>query len=185
MRYNKNHIVIPAKAGIQKKRDSRFRGNDTFKINTLSELKKKLKLLKNEKKRIVFTNGCFDILHAGHADYLRRAGYLGDVLIVGLNSDSSVRKLKGENRPLIAQKNRAKMLSALAAVDFVVIFNTLTPLPLIKEIEPDVLVKGGDWKIKDIVGSDFVRAKGGAVKSLKYIKGLSTSGLIAKIKLSS
>ena len=135
-------------------------------------------------KKIVFTNGCFDILHHGHVNYLTKAKSLGDVLVVGLNSDSSVRRLKGKNRPIVTQKNRAKVLSALASVDFVVIFNNLTPLNLIKAIKPDVLVKGGDWKTKDIVGADFVRSYGGRIKSLPYIKGFSTKDLIRKIKSS-
>ena len=153
------------------------------KIKTLSKLTKALKRLKAENKTIIFTNGCFDILHAGHIEYLSKARSLGDILIIGLNSDRSVRRLKGKKRPVVSQKNRAKVLSALSAVDFVVIFNDLTPINLIKTIKPDVLVKGGDWKIKDIVGSDFVRSCGGKVKSLRYIKGFSTKNLINKITL--
>ncbi len=152
------------------------------KIKTLPKLIKTLKSLKAKKRRVVFTNGCFDILHVGHIEYLSKARSLGDFLVVGLNSDKSVRKLKGSKRPVVSQKNRAKVLSALSAVDFVVIFNDLTPIDLIKTIKPDVLVKGGDWKIKDIVGSDFVRSCGGTVKSLCYIKGFSTRNLIKKIK---
>ncbi|MFA4992004.1 MAG: D-glycero-beta-D-manno-heptose 1-phosphate adenylyltransferase [Candidatus Omnitrophota bacterium] len=150
------------------------------KIKTLPEILKALKKLKRDKK-IVFTNGCFDILHAGHASYLTKAKALGDILIVGLNSDRSVRQLKGGSRPIVNQKNRAALLSALEAVDFVVIFGDLTPMRLIKAVRPDVLVKGGDWKKKDIIGSGFVESCGGAVKSLSYIKGLSTRGIIDKI----
>jgi rfaE bifunctional protein nucleotidyltransferase chain/domain len=141
------------------------------------------KLRKNNKK-IVFTNGCFDILHAGHVTYLSKAKSLGDILVIGLNSDSSVKKIKGKSRPIVSQKNRALLLAGLEAVDFVVIFNELTPARLIKAVRPDVLVKGGDWKKEKIVGADFVESYGGKVKSLKYIKGLSTRGLIAKIKTS-
>ena len=154
------------------------------KIKTLPKLKAVLKKLKRAKKRVVFTNGCFDILHAGHVSYLERAKSLGDVLIVGLNSDASVKRLKGKARPVIGQKERARVLSALACVDFVVIFSSLTPLGLIKSIKPDILVKGGDWKVNGIVGGDFILASGGAVKSLPYIKGLSTKDIIKKIKLS-
>lgn len=153
------------------------------KIKNLPGLKKALKKYK-AKKKIVFTNGCFDLLHVGHVLYLEKARTLGDALIIGLNSDSSVKKLKGRSRPLVGQKNRARVLSALSCVDFIVIFSALTPLNLIKKIKPDVLVKGGDWKIKDIVGADFVRSYGGTVKSLPYLKGFSTKGLIKKIKSS-
>jgi rfaE bifunctional protein nucleotidyltransferase chain/domain len=152
------------------------------KIKTLPELKKVLRKTRASKKRIVFTNGCFDILHAGHVGYLEKAKSLGDMLIVGLNSDVSVRKLKGKTRPIVTQKNRAKVLSSLSCVDYVVIFNALTPINLIKSIKPDVLVKGGDWKIKDIVGGNFVKSYGGSVRSLSYLKGFSTKMLIRKVK---
>jgi len=152
------------------------------KLKTLPELKKALTKIKAKNATVVFTNGCFDLVHAGHINYLQKAKSLGDILVVGLNSDGSARKLKGKKRPLVAQKNRAMVLSALACVDFIVIFNSLTPLDLIKAIKPGVLVKGGDWKTKDIVGSGFVLSYGGSVKSLPYIKGFSTSKLIRKIK---
>ena len=151
------------------------------KIKTLPELLNTLKSLRRKKKKVVFTNGCFDILHAGHVNYLAKAKSLGDILVIGLNSDSSVKKLKGKSRPVVSQKNRAIVLSALCAVDFVVVFNELTPIKLIKAIKPDVLVKGGDWKKKDIVGSDFVESCGGKIRSLKYIKGLSTRGIVKRI----
>lgn len=152
------------------------------KIKTLSELKNTLKKTRAEKKNIVFTNGCFDILHVGHVDYLEKAKALGDALIVGLNSDSSVRKLKGKARPVVSQLNRARVLSALESVDFIVIFSEPTPINLIKAVKPDVLVKGGDWAVKDIIGYDFVLSRGGKIKSLPYLKGFSTRGLINKIK---
>jgi len=152
------------------------------KIKTLPELQGILKKTRAGKRRLVFTNGCFDLLHAGHVDYLARARALGDILVVGLNSDRSVRRLKGARRPLVGQKNRAKVLSALEAVDFVVIFGNISPLRLIKALRPDILVKGADWKIKDIVGGEFVKSYGGRVSRLPYIKGLSTRGLIRKIK---
>jgi rfaE bifunctional protein nucleotidyltransferase chain/domain len=152
------------------------------KIITLPQLKKVLRKVKASKGKIVFTNGCFDILHAGHISYLEKAKSLGDIFIIGLNSDLSVRKVKGKTRPIVTQKNRARVLAALSCVDYIVIFNTLTPFNLIKTIKPDVLVKGGDWKIKDIVGGDFVKSYGGVVKSLPYIKGFSTKAIIKKIK---
>ena len=154
------------------------------KIKTLTGLIKVLKtVVRAEKKKIVFTNGCFDILHPGHVDYLAKAKALGDTLIVGLNSDSSVRKLKGKGRPIVSQGDRAKVLSGLESVDFVVIFSDPTPIKLIKAVKPDVLVKGGDWPVKDIVGSDFVQFRGGKVKSLPYLKGHSTKAIINKILL--
>ena len=152
------------------------------KIKTLPQIAGAVKKLKQKNKKIVFTNGCFDILHAGHVSYLLKAKSLGDALVVGLNSDGSVKKLKGQSRPIIAQKDRAILLAALEAVDLVVIFNDLTPLKLIKLVKPDVLVKGGDWKKENIVGSDFVESYGGKVKSLEYIKGLSTRSIISKIR---
>jgi len=152
------------------------------KIKNLPELVKTVNKLKTARKRIVFTNGCFDILHAGHVSYLSKAKSLGDILIIGLNSDSSVRRLKGRSRPVVSQKHRAALVSALEPVDFVVIFTGLTPINLIKAIRPDVLVKGGDWKKENIVGAEFVESYAGMVKSLPYLKGLSTRRLIAKIK---
>jgi rfaE bifunctional protein nucleotidyltransferase chain/domain len=145
-------------------------------------LKNILRKARAEKKKIVFTNGCFDILHAGHVDSLAKARALGDILVVGLNSDSSVKKLKGKGRPVVSQSNRAKVLSALESVDIVIIFSEQTPISLIKSVKPDILVKGGDWAVKDIVGHDFVLSKGGVVKSLPYLKGFSTRGLISRIK---
>lgn len=152
------------------------------KIKNLPDTVTAVRKLQKNNKKIVFTNGCFDILHAGHASYLSKAKSLGDALVVGLNSDGSVKKIKGDARPIVSQKNRALLLAALEAVDFVVIFSELTPARLIKAIRPDVLVKGGDWKKEKIVGAEFVESYGGKVKSLPYIKGLSTRDLIAKIQ---
>jgi rfaE bifunctional protein nucleotidyltransferase chain/domain len=132
-------------------------------------------------KRVVFTNGCFDIIHVGHVKYLDRAKGLGDILVIGLNSDRSVRKLKGRSRPVNSEKDRAEVLSALKSVDYVTIFGEDTPEKLIMKLRPDVLVKGGDWKVKDIVGGDFVKSLGGKVASIPFVKGRSTSSLIAKI----
>jgi rfaE bifunctional protein nucleotidyltransferase chain/domain len=133
--------------------------------------------------RIVFTNGCFDILHRGHVEYLQEAAELGDRLVIGLNSDDSVRRLgKAKDRPLNDQDSRARVLAALRLVDAVVIFDQDTPLELIQAIGPDVLVKGGDWKPEEIVGSADVKARGGEVRSLKLVDGFSTTALVEKIR---
>jgi len=132
--------------------------------------------LRAEGRKIVFTNGCFDILHAGHVRYLRHAKRLGDVLIIGLNSDRSVSVIK-PGRPLNPEKQRAEVLAALAAVDYVVVFREKTPYSLIKALKPDILVKGGDWKKEDIIGSDIAKE----TYSLPYLKGVSTTGIIEKI----
>ena len=137
---------------------------------------------KAEGKKIVFTNGCFDILHSGHVRYLNEAKSLGDILIIGLNSDSSVKRLKGEDRPINNEEDRAIVLSGLRAVDYVVLFNENTPYKLISLILPDVLVKGGDWKQEEIVGYDIVKKNGGEVVSSSYYDGKSTSRIIAKVK---
>lgn len=134
-------------------------------------------------KKTVFTNGCFDILHAGHVTYLAQARALGDLLFVGLNSDSSVKSLgKGPDRPIQNEGDRALILASLKAVDFVCIFSESTPLELIKQVKPHVLVKGGDWKASQIVGSDFVLAQGGVVKSLPFVEGRSTSSILEKVR---
>lgn len=139
--------------------------------------------LKNNKdKKIVFTNGCFDIVHRGHISYLNEARSLGDLLVIGLNSDESVRGLKGPERPINNEQDRKFLLENLKAVDFVEIFNEETPLNLIKTILPNVLVKGGDWKIEQIVGSKEVIDNGGKVLSLNFIDGFSSTNIIEKIK---
>ena len=152
------------------------------KIFSLNELKDVLGLYRNTGGRIVFTNGCFDIMHAGHAQYLEEARSMGDVLIVAMNSDASVRRLKGPKRPVIGQQDRALMLAALESVDYVVIFEEDTPYEVIKILEPDLLVKGGDWTPDQIVGADIVLARGGEVKSLPFRPGLSTSSIIERIR---
>lgn len=139
-------------------------------------------LKQNKDKKIVFTNGCFDILHLGHVEYLNEAKAQGDVLIIGLNSDQSVRVLKGPDRPINNEEDRKSMLLNLRAVDCVQIFNEQTPLEIIKLINPNILVKGGDWKPEQIVGSDFVIANGGTVKSLMFKRGYSTSNLIQAVQ---
>ena len=151
------------------------------KVLTRTDLKKKLDGLKKDGKKIVFTNGCFDILHTGHARYLREAKKLGDVLVVGLNSDASVRSIKGEKRPLVPQDERADVIASLEAVDYVTIFDELTPLELMRLLRPDTIVKGGDWAEKDIVGKDEVRQWGGAVRIIPEIQGASTTNIIEKI----
>ena len=133
--------------------------------------------------RIVFTNGCFDLLHAGHVRYLQAARAMGDLLVVGLNSDASVRGLnKGAERPLVPQAQRAEVLAGLACVDYVVLFDEADPRELIKALEPDVLVKGGDWKPDQIVGRDLVEARGGTVTSIPLVPGISTTAIVEKIK---
>lgn len=151
------------------------------KIKKITQLKGIVKRLKAKGKKIVFTNGCFDLLHYGHAKYLQQAKKKGDILIVGVNSDSSVRKIKGNKRPIISEGQRAALIAALESVDFVVIFKERTPLKLIKTFEPDILVKGADWDKRDIVGRDFVLNRNGQVHTIKLVKGLSSTGLIKKL----
>lgn len=138
---------------------------------------------RTENKKIVFTNGCFDLLHIGHITYLEEAKKLGDVLVVGINTDESVKKLKGPTRPIQSETDRCEILAALKAVDHTILFSEETPLNLIKHIKPDILVKGGDWKIEQIVGSDFVLSYGGSVKSLNFVDGKSTTSIIEKSNL--
>ncbi len=139
-------------------------------------------LEKNKNKNIVFTNGCFDILHLGHVEYLNEARSQGDCLIVAINSDESVRRIKGPDRPINNQDDRAKMLLNLKAVDCVQVFKNEDPLEIIKLIRPKILVKGGDWKPKQIIGSDFVASIGGITKSLMFKSGYSTSNLIKNVQ---
>lgn len=146
-------------------------------ILTWEELKKTIDILKSEGKKIVFTNGCFDIIHVGHIRYLKEAKKLGDVLIVGLNSDSSIKRLK-PHRPINAESDRAEVLASLEMVNYVAIFEEDTPYELIKFLKPDVLVKGGDWKKEEIVGSNLVPE----VHSLIYLSGVSTTDIIKKIR---
>lgn len=152
------------------------------KVSTRSAIEKDLAGFHDAHKKIVFTNGCFDLLHVGHIRYLQEAKRLGDLLVVGINTDESVRKLKGPTRPVQNENDRAEILAALAAVDYVVHFSEETPLELIKQVKPDILVKGGDWKPDQIVGSDFVLSRGGQVKSLQFVEGRSTTAIIEKSK---
>ena len=151
-------------------------------VYSLKEAKKHSAMLRNNGKKVVFTNGCFDILHAGHVHYLEQAKELGDELVVGLNSDSSVKTLKGNGRPINNLEQRAKVLSSLQCVDRIVYFSDETPINLIKEIKPDVLVKGGDYKVKEVVGHKEIKSWGGRVKIIPLVPGLSTTNIIKKLK---
>jgi len=137
--------------------------------------------LKAQNKKIVFTNGVFDIIHRGHVEYLREAKSCGDVLIVGLNSDSSVKMIKGDKRPIVTEENRAYVLANLKPVDYVIIFNEDTPYNTIKKIVPDFLVKGADWDEDKIVGSDIVKQSGGEIKRIKFVENNSSTNIIEKI----
>lgn len=151
----------------------------TDKITTAEHLT--AELAQRGDKRVVFTNGCFDILHAGHVQYLEEAKALGDILVLGLNTDASVRGLKGEERPIVNEQQRAAVIAGLACVDWVVFFDEPTPARLIEQIAPDILVKGGDWRPDQIVGADFVLARGGEVRSLQFLPGISTTDIINRI----
>ena len=150
-------------------------------VLNLTELAAERARLREAGQRVVFTNGCFDLLHPGHVRYLQQARALGDVLIVALNSDRSVRELKGLARPILQAAERAEVIAALACVDYVMIFDDPTPQRVIATLLPDVLVKGGDWSIENIVGREEVAAVGGQVLSLPFVDGLSTSDVIARI----
>ncbi|MCM8764624.1 MAG: D-glycero-beta-D-manno-heptose 1-phosphate adenylyltransferase [Candidatus Omnitrophica bacterium] len=151
------------------------------KIKSLRQLKKIVEELKKKGKKIVFTNGCFDILHAGHLYSLEKAKKLGDVLIVGINSDRSVRKLKGKKRPIVGEKDRSYLISGFSCVDYCVIFDQETRILLIETLNPDIIVKGADYKKKQIVGNDIVQEYGGKVVRMPLAPGRSTSSLIKKI----
>ncbi len=153
------------------------------KVLALPALRRRLTTQRRAGKRIVFTNGVFDLLHPGHLRYLRAARRLGDLLVVGVNSDRSVRRLaKGPDRPLVRERDRAEMLAGLEMVDYVSVFSQDTPYALIEAIAPDVLVKGGDWSVEQIVGADLVLARGGIVKSLRFAAGYSTTALLQRIR---
>ncbi|MGA7722382.1 MAG: D-glycero-beta-D-manno-heptose 1-phosphate adenylyltransferase [Ignavibacteriaceae bacterium] len=150
-------------------------------VKSLDELKAIRQNYKKEKKKVVFTNGCFDLIHAGHVDYLSKAKELGDVLIVGLNSDTSVKRIKGDKRPILLEAERAFVISNLKPVDYVTIFEEDTPANLIGQLIPDILVKGADWTIDNIVGRDVVEANGGVVKTIIFVNNQSTSKIIDSI----
>jgi len=149
-------------------------------VLNVTEIESTLKGLRN--KKIVFTNGCFDLLHVGHIRYLEEAKKLGDILFVGVNSDLSVKRLKGPSRPIQNEQDRAEILNALRSVDFVSIFEEDTPYELIKIVKPQILVKGGDWEVQKIVGYDLVQSWGGQIYSLTFVEGKSTTSLIKKSK---
>jgi D-glycero-beta-D-manno-heptose 1-phosphate adenylyltransferase len=152
------------------------------KIFELPELERQLSIWRFFQKKIVFTNGCFDILHLGHIDYLSKAKDLGHILLIGLNTDASVKKIKGEHRPINNQNSRALFLASFRFVNGVILFNETTPLNLITAIKPDILVKGSDYSVKDIVGADIVQQNGGQIITIDYLEGYSTSTLIEKIR---
>jgi D-beta-D-heptose 7-phosphate kinase/D-beta-D-heptose 1-phosphate adenosyltransferase len=152
------------------------------KIVSIDELREEREHLRASAKKLVFTNGCFDILHVGHVRYLQSARELGDALLVAINSDRSVRELKGAGRPIMNEQERAEMLAALSAVDYVTVFDDISPRALISEVLPDVLVKGGDYQLDEIHGREEVEAAGGRVLSLPFIEGASTSSIVEKVK---
>lgn len=156
--------------------------NTSGKIVSLPALIRKINVLRRSGKKIAFTNGCFDILHYGHVSYLEKAKASNRILIVAVNTDASVRRLKGASRPYVPQKERAAVLAGLQCVDFVVFFNEDTPLKVIQAVEPDVLIKGADYKNKEVVGSDVVRSRGGKVELIKYLSGLSSTNIIERIR---
>jgi len=152
-------------------------------ILSWEELKETVERLREKGGKVVFTNGCFDILHAGHVRYLKQARAAGDILVLGLNSDSSVRKIKGEKRPIVPQKERAEVVASLRSVDYVTIFEETTPLNLIEFLKPDVLVKGADWREEDIAGRNSVLSWGGRIELIPVVEGASTTKILEKICL--
>jgi D-beta-D-heptose 7-phosphate kinase/D-beta-D-heptose 1-phosphate adenosyltransferase len=150
-------------------------------IESMASVKGKIRQIQASGKRVVFTNGCFDILHAGHVSFLRRARALGDVLVVAINSDDSVKRLKGPSRPIFNENERAELLAAMEMVDLVTVFDEDTPLAAILKLRPDVLVKGADWSLDDIVGRSEVEGWGGRVEALPLITGQSTSGIVERV----
>ena len=152
------------------------------KIMTWDQAKAAVEACRKEGRRVVFTNGCFDFLHVGHVRYLTEARALGDVLILGLNSDRSTREIKGPDRPITPEDQRAEVLAALSVVDVVVVFDQPDPLALITSLQPDVLVKGGDWPVERIVGREVVESRGGRVLSLPLTPGISTTAILSRIR---
>lgn len=150
-------------------------------IVSLDELKKIRETYKKKSQKVVFTNGCFDLIHAGHVDYLTKAKNLGDILVVGLNTDNSIRRIKGERRPILNQDERAFILSNLKPVDYVCLFDEDTPAKIISELIPDILIKGSDWSIDKIVGREIVEENGGKVITIDFVNNQSTSNIINTI----
>ena len=151
------------------------------KIISIDEIGNRVRSWREDSQKLVFTNGCFDILHSGHMRYLQTAAGFGDILLLGLNSDSSIKKIKGPRRPIMTQDDRAYLLSAIEAIDCIVIFDEDTPAKLIQTVSPDVLVKGGEYLPEDVVGYDTVTENGGYVKIVPYVEGKSTSGIVNSI----
>lgn len=151
------------------------------KMVSLKRLVSELEQLRAEGRKVAFTNGCFDIIHAGHVRYLKKARSLADVLVVGLNSDKSIKSIKGPDRPIVPERERAEVLGSLESVDYVVLFGEPTPIKLIEAIRPDVLVKGADWAAHEIVGADVVKASGGRLARVKLVEGRSTTNIIKRI----
>ena len=151
-------------------------------IKSNKEIKEIREQLKKQNRKVVFTNGCFDLIHSGHVDYLVKAKEMGDVLILALNTDESIKRIKGDKRPILKQDERAFIVSNLKPVDFVTFFNEDTPAEIISELIPDILVKGADWSIDKIIGRDIVEANGGEVKTIKFVNDQSTSNIIKIIK---
>lgn len=166
---------------IAKLRRSKGMKSNDHKRLSLSALQRKVRALQKQGKRIVFTNGCFDLLHVGHVRYLAAARALGDCLVVAVNSDASVRRLKGSARPIVPHRERMEVLAALGWVDYVVLFNANTPQQVIDTLVPDILVKGGDWALEEIVGKETVEQHGGKVVRVKVVPGASTTGIIERI----
>lgn len=154
---------------------------DMGRFVVLTDLVRMRQEWKQSRKKVVFTNGCFDIIHRGHVDYLEKAKALGDILIVGLNTDSSVRRLKGSQRPIVEEEDRAQVLAGLQSVDYVCLFDEDTPYEMIKALVPDVLVKGADWSVDNVVGKDVVESAGGSVQTIQFLPNRSTSRIIDKI----
>jgi len=150
-------------------------------IISLDELKKIRETYKKKSQKVVFTNGCFDLLHSGHVDYLTKAKNLGDVLVVGLNTDASIKRIKGDKRPILNENERALILSSLKPVDYVCLFDEDTPAKIISELIPDILIKGSDWPIDKIVGRDIVEENGGKVITIDFVNNQSTSNIINTI----
>jgi D-beta-D-heptose 7-phosphate kinase/D-beta-D-heptose 1-phosphate adenosyltransferase len=153
-----------------------------LKIKSIEDLKSELEGIREQGKKIVFTNGCFDILHPGHLRYLWKARQMGDYLVVAVNSDRSVKEIKGPSRPILNQDTRSEIVAALGFVDGVIVFDEENPLRVIEILLPDVLVKGGDWSEDRIIGADVVRRAGGAVRVIPFVEGFSTTGVVEKIK---
>jgi len=156
--------------------------NSTDKIFSLPQLLEQLKIWRSQNQRIVFTNGCFDLLHLGHVDYLEKARQLGDKLVLGLNTDDSISRIKGPSRPLQDEMSRARIMASLLFIDAVVLFDENTPLELIEAVQPDILVKGDDYTVAQIVGHEVVLSRGGEVKTVPLVKGYSTTNIVKKIE---